>query len=536
MNKMLVQYLLCFVGGTFFALGFPSFVAESLLITPLIGVFFLFYFWDKNADNWKRRGLLKLSFSLGVNLMGYYWIPKTLQVFGEMPFFLALLLGTTFTIIIIPQFWAYLLTTRLIFKFIERMQSKHHLPEFKIITLALWMALLEYFIPQQFPTHLGHPWAVLGSNLGLASWFGVPGFSFISYCLIFSTIFFIKKRKIPFATVSVIIAFIILNPLLGIPEIKETNPLAIRVSQANIGNYLKIDSEKGELNSVEKVLDFFTELSTRPYQVNEVTQPDLIVWSETSYPYSINSTVLKKKKQFVPEIFQYITTETGAEFLTGGYDQLSFKKGWFERDYNAAFLFGKTANLKDVYHKMRLIPFGETLPFGPLNEVLSGVFQNIAFFSQGKNYTHFKTEKGHWFITPICYELLYSDFIRDYLNASNVDADLIINLTNDSWYEEPEPSQHLFLTKWRALEFNIPIVRSTNTGYTSVIYPDGSESKRLGRGERNNLDLVIDVPKRKNTIYQRLGVSSTLLLGLLTMFLSFIFYWKRSPLSKYHEA
>src|SRR5690606_21675085 len=85
--------------------------------------------------------------------------------------------------------------------------------------------------------------------------------------------------------------------------------------------------------------------------------------------------------------------------------------------------------------------------------------------------------------------------------------DFLLNLTNDSWYgDTAEPYQHLFLAKWRAIEFGIPMVRSTNTGITSVVYPDGSESERTGIYEETSLEISLPHSKSAPTPYQRFGI------------------------------
>ena len=40
----------------------------------------------------------------------------------------------------------------------------------------------------------------------------------------------------------------------------------------------------------------------------------------------------------------------------------------------------------------------------------------------------------------------------------------LINITNDSWYgDSSEPHQHLFLSRWRSIEFGIPVVSAQLT-------------------------------------------------------------------------
>ena len=466
-----MKYLLCFLGGIFFALGFPSALAESLFITPLIGVLLLFYFLEQSPL--KTRLMLVLLFCLGLNLCGYYWLPKTLQIFGELPFLISHIISLLFALIILPQYIAYALLIPYAKKFTLFLQEKVKInsPSFPIFVQAFILILLENFIPQQFPSHLGHPWIGLGEHLGLAPFLGIPVFSFVSYIFIFALIHYLRRKKHSLLSYAVIFIFIVLNPLLVKSPSQETKNFHVRISQANVGNYLKLESEKGDLDSVEKVMTLFKNLAAEPYLLGK-QKADIVIWSETSFPYSLNSNNLKSNIMTTPNIFKEIMNTSGAEFLTGGYDQKSNQKDWFEREYNAVFFFNRSLGLSDVYHKHILIPFGETLPFGPLNSYLSRFLQNIAFFSKGEKFPLFQTQDNFTFITPVCYELLYADFIRNYLMANDRPADIIINLTNDSWYEEPEPQQHLFLTRWRALEYSIPVIRSTNTGITTLIMPN----------------------------------------------------------------
>jgi len=104
----------------------------------------------------------------------------------------------------------------------------------------------------------------------------------------------------------------------------------------------------------------------------------------------------------------------------------------------------------------------------------------------------------------------------------------IINLTNDSWYGiSSEPYQHLFLSKWRAYEFKIPIIRMTNTGISSIIYPDGSESKRSKLSSVENLDLTFTFTDRAPTIYQRYGYVPFFIFWLLICAFTLLLNYRR---------
>ena len=110
------------------------------------------------------------------------------------------------------------------------------------------------------------------------------------------------------------------------------------------------------------------------------------------------------------------------------------------------------------------------------------------------------------------------------LNHQKDEAQFMINLTNDSWYgNTAEPFQHLFLTKWRALEFNIPVIRSTNTGITTVIFPDGSESPMLSISEKSYLDIDLEIAPRAKTIFQKFGIWSFLIIAFILLLIELAF-------------
>jgi apolipoprotein N-acyltransferase len=250
--------------------------------------------------------------------------------------------------------------------------------------------------------------------------------------------------------------------------------------------------------------------------------PELIIWPETAYPHSLIGTDLKLDSINTPKIFKDIIKKTNAHLIIGGYDRKKEAPiyDYYETEFNSVFHFTPQFGLKDIYHKHILIPFGETLPFGPFNRELSQINQNVSFFAKGKDRTIFKLNDNIKFITPICYEILSPRFIRYYLNQDQ-QTQIIINLTNDSWYgDTAEPHQHLYLAKWRAIEFNKHLIRSTNTGISTIVLPDGNEINRLGVGERKYLDIEIKLPLNpQTTFYQKYELAG---LGLLSLIMILI--------------
>ncbi|MGK0368058.1 MAG: apolipoprotein N-acyltransferase [Thermoproteota archaeon] len=506
------EILLCILAGLLYCLGFPSIFGETLFITPILGHALLF-FLTKNKSL-KIQLLYVLFFSVGFNVFGFYWITKTLVEFGQLPFILAQLLSLLFSLIILPQHWVYFLAQKYLpVKKIKGLQL--------LIILAALFTTVEYFTPQQFPAHVGHSWFLFAKYLGIATIFGAPFFSFLNIFIAQSLAEAYESKKIRSYYYLVPILLIALIPLDSSKIEGPSKNLNLRVVQANVGNFMKVNAEKGGVSSISEIFKRYSNLSVSPYPFNQ-GKPDLIIWPETAYPYSMTSEKIKDQAKFMPSLFSNIIKKMDTTLLTGGYDRKLNSKAYdyFETEYNAVFKF-KGTGLSQVYHKKKLIPFGETLPFPDfINDFLNKQIASISFFASGEQYTRFvirgSQSKELSFISPICYEILYSSFIREYLeNLKDKQPDFIVNLTNDSWYgDTAEPYQHLFLAKWRAIEFKLPIVRSTNTGITSVIFPDGSESKRLLHGELKNLDLEVELKQYSTTLFQKYGFKLNFILWI----------------------
>ena len=539
--------LLSLLGGFLFAWGFPLKFMPSIFFASLIGTA-LFLYSINRQTKFKGRFINFLSFSVTAYLLGYYWIPFTISEFGNIHFPFNHLLGLFFSLIVFPQFLVLICIITISKKIsFEKYLNNHIFQTVRIPVYAMGLTLLEYLVPSQFPTHLGLPWMQIAPHLGLAPVFGVPVYSFFSYLLILPLCLKIKRKKEIIFNTCLFFLFIIINIFSTINYLpsnkKNSRSLKIRMVQANIGNFMKISSEKGDHNSLESVHKLYYRMSTQKGSY----KPELIIWPETAYPNSIYSQAVLETPENIPIIIRKVMEETEAELFIGGYDiNPNYHQKSFEKEYNTAFHFvNDTINneklfprLDNVYHKIKLIPFGETLPFGFLNKKISKFVNNISYFKAGKEYTYFKTKKNLTFSSAICYEILFSKFIRTYLNNLSVNVHFIINLTNDSWYgNTSEPYQHLFASKWRALELNIPIIRMTNTGISSVIFPDGSESARTNLYTSEILDLNITLQNRTATIFQKYGILPLIALCIIQLLFLLLLEWSislfqsRKPLS-----
>lgn len=528
-NKAFLTFFLALFAGALYAAGFPIKSLGALGFPTFLGLALLFFLLrdvlqGSSALSIRRMALVTLGFSLGHYQLGFYWIPYTLKEFGGLTAPFNYLLGLGFSAVIVPQLWCFIL-------FLYFLRKKNIAP--KLTTnpalLAALLTLLESLIPQQFPAHAGHVWMALPQLTTLAPYFGAPFYSFITYYLILKVIR--AKQASDYLQSAVILLTVVAASLLtpsSWHQQKSRDALGVKLVQPNVGNFMKIASEAGDNLALRDVFERYLNLSTAPSD----QESQLIVWPETAYPKLMQSALMKNNERLAPSLVKRVMEQTGADVLTGGYDQnpkANLATG-FETEYNTAFLFSaKNFGLSDYYHKMNLIPFGEGLPFGPLNNILSKYITNISYFAKGERHTLFETQKGARFITPICYEILFDSFISEYLDEASDRPHFILNLTNDSWYGiTSEPYQHLFLAKWRASEFQLPLVRMTNTGVTSVLYPDGSESERINLDMAQAKVFQVELKETKPTLFQHLGLWGAMIFALI--FFGFEAMREKNPL------
>ncbi len=519
-------YAFLLLAAVLYTLGFPNIFGILIPFTPIIATAIILYYIF-TLPTTKQRLLYYLYYNLIITLLSFYWITNTLQEFGGLPWIVAALMNACYALVFNPHYFVLI--------FFLHWKDTHlpHLNKFFFSTglfnvfLAIFLTSIEYFLPQQFPVMLGQPWIVLSDYLGAATYLGLPVFSFLSYLVALEMIRMRLKRKASFINLSSVLIFIFINPFL-VQRINENEfkSFNIRLVQANISNFLKLDSEGGGPASVKAVLERYEELSLKPFNIVD-KKLDLIVWPETAYPYPIRTNKKNILASPVPPLIQNIIYKSNAAMLIGGYDhnKENSNGSYFKTEYNASLYFNTLGQLEEVYHKHVLIPFGETLPFGPLNEVISNYVPEMAFFAEGSKKPIFETDNHVHFISSICYEILRPEFVREYLNNTVKFPNLMINLTNDSWYGDTvEPELHLFLARWRAIEFNLPILRATNSGISTFIGHNGQEVRRLAYNETGNLDLSLKLPKKDQllapTFFQQYGFW-----GILPIwFLYFIFH------------
>ena len=84
----------------------------------------------------------------------------------------------------------------------------------------------------------------------------------------------------------------------------------------------------------------------------------------------------------------------------------------------------------------------------------------------------------------VCYEAIFPDLARRFARAG---AQVLVNITNDAWYERSAASEQQFANLvFRAVENRRPIARSANTGISGFVDAHGriiSMSELFVRGQ-----------------------------------------------------
>jgi apolipoprotein N-acyltransferase len=87
----------------------------------------------------------------------------------------------------------------------------------------------------------------------------------------------------------------------------------------------------------------------------------------------------------------------------------------------------------------------------------------------------------------VCYEIIFSGETVDRKNR----PDFIFNPSNDAWFGNIGPPQHLAQARLRAIEEGLPVIRSTPTGISAIIDAHGRITQSLPLGTDGRIDAVI---------------------------------------------
>ena len=334
----------------------------------------------------------------------------------------------------------------------------------------LW-AIFEW---TQTLTWAGVPWGRLaigqtGWLIGAqsASLFGSCFVTFLIVTVNFLIAYAILKADKRRLTAILASAVFVANTLLGV---------VIYFSYSDRGESVKVSAVQGNISSQEK---WDSSLRQKTFDVYEKYTKEaadegaeIVVWPETALPYNFEDNVS------VERYVSRLAKKYGVTILCG-----AFTYGEDDMEFNSvvAFLPDGT-RYETVYSKRHLVPFGEFVPLRKVFEILippltelSMIANDLGAGTSAQVFEFNNTKIG----SLICFDSIYDELTRD---SARSGANVIAISTNDSWFlDSAALDMHNAQAKLRAIENRRYVVRSANTGISSVISPRGEEIASLER-------------------------------------------------------
>jgi apolipoprotein N-acyltransferase len=334
----------------------------------------------------------------------------------------------------------------------------------------------------------------------------------------------IPHKPLLFAILGTILLPVIISLVQYNSYEERINPAHVVVAQPNIDPYGKF----GHI-SPEEQLQRLIQLSEQAAQPNT----EFFIWPETaisarggineeefrSYPaYRTivdfldryhNGSVLSGIESYA--IFPDQRTRTAQPFADQYVDA-----------YNAAVLIDGSSKLQ-FYHKSKLVPGVERMPFGAALEFMKPLFEHFGGTTGGyggdAEPTVLYAQSGIGAAPVICYESIWGEYVREYVQKG---AQFIAIVTNDGWWQNTSgKDQHLEYAKLRAIENRRWVARSANTGISAFINQRGDIVQKTqwwvpaALGQEINLNEEI-------TVYTRAG-DVIVYIALLGCFVSLLF-------------
>ena len=262
---------------------------------------------------------------------------------------------------------------------------------------------------------------------------------------------------------------------------ESVNPANVIVVQPNIDPYAKY----GSMNSSLQVQQLIR-LSDSLGQPNT----EYFLWPETAIAdYTDEKDILSSAhfKQIQAFLAKYKNgnlisgIESYTLYTTEKTPTARFEKGInkYSDYFNAAVQFENSEKVQ-FYHKSKLVPGVEQLPFASALAFLKPVFAGFGGTSGGYGKqaepSVFYSQSGIGAAPVICYESIWGAYVAEYVEKG---AQFIAIITNDAWWGNTSgKDQHLQYAKLRAIETRRWVARSANTGISAFINQRGDIVKQ----------------------------------------------------------
>ena len=144
------------------------------------------------------------------------------------------------------------------------------------------------------------------------------------------------------------------------------------------------------------------------------------------------------------------------------------------------------------YDKHHLVPFGEFVP--PFFQWFVRMMNiPLGDFGQDRPLPSVLNWQGQRLLPQICYEDLFGEEVAQYFANDAQSPTVLVNMSNLAWFGDSTAlPQHLAISRIRALEFQRPVIRATNTGATAWVDHQGQVRAALPALTRGALVLEFE--------------------------------------------
>jgi len=373
---------------------------------------------------------------------------------------------------------------------------------FVLVAGAAW-AITEYLRGSLFT---GYPWDPLSvvwiPHLFIAGAARVVGTYALSglTVVVAGALMLLTYRRWRLALVTILpLVPLLWFPTFWIGPVLSTGEPVIRIVQPNLPEEARPTDDYAEAN-----FQALARLSGKP----DPDHPRLILWPEGAIRFPVENGY----PRYVYDMMGSAqTARIRMASLLGDHDAiLTGTQGmYFDRKTedmtaatNSIAVIGADAKLHGRYDKAHLVPYGEYLPMRPLLEAfgLSRLVPGDVDFIPGPGPRTMPVAGFGKVGMLICYEVIFSGRVVE----AGHRPDFIFNPSNDAWFGDLGPPAHLAQAQLRAIEEGLPVIRSTPTGISAVIYPDGWIRQSIPLHEAGATETAIP-PKFAPTLFSRLG-------------------------------
>jgi apolipoprotein N-acyltransferase len=483
------QLALAALGGVLYFTGFVGFD-----VWPNVFLLFVPVLFALEGTTPRRALLIGVVFGAVTNSGGYYWVIHLLREFADLALPLAVL-----GYLLLCLYQGSLLAV--VVWLVRRADAELGIRPVWSLPVAFMFS--EHFYPLLFPSYVGNSLYTVPVLTQIVDVTGMPGLTAL-ICLVNGAVYealsaWRAKRKVSFIALAAPAAAVALTLVYGVVQLGRWE------AKVQAAPTLKVGMVQTNLGAKDKAgkRDLFIRRHQEMTQtlLAQVPDLDLVVWPESAYNRYIKRDTANVRREVtagidVPVIFGALTFSRGPD---GEPDV-----------FNTAVLTSSTGQVLQLFDKVELLMFGETLPLIETFPQLEKLFPHTGTFTRGKSFESFAVPRRGGapvkVLPMICYEDIIPTFVRRMWRAGGPAAALV-NVTNDSWYGDThEPLIHLVLASFRSIETRRALIRSTNTGISAFVDPMGRITQRSGQWTQETL--VAEVPlieDGESTVYMKVG-------------------------------